>query len=218
MPTYSSSDSDNSRHKGSSRLFGRQRSLHEALGGGKVADVLLWKDKAVSGGMLIGATVLWFLFEVAEYHFITLMCHIILALMLFIFVWSNVAPLVQRDPPRSHQFRLSETACKYAFSKINSILMKLYDLSCGRDWKLLFAVIGVLWVLSVVGNYVNSHNLLYLVFICLETLPALYERYEKEVDYIAGKSSRDVKKLYSKFDSRVLDKIPRGPVKEKRHK
>lgn len=52
----------------------------------------------------------------------------------------------------------------------------------------------------------------------METLPALYERYEREVDYIAGKSSQDVKKLYDKFDSKVLDKIPRGPVKEKKFK
>ncbi|KAK4763851.1 hypothetical protein SAY87_013289 [Trapa incisa] len=218
MPIYSSSDSDNSLHKGSTRLFGRQRPLHETLGGGKVADVLLWKDKAVSGWMLIGATLIWFLFEVAEYHFITLMCHVILVLMFIIFIWSNIAPLVQRDPPRAHEFLLSESSCKYAFSKVNSILVKLYDLSCGRDWKLFFAVIGFLWVLSIVGNYVNSHNLLYFVFICLETLPALYERYEREVDYMAERGSQDVKKLYNKFDSRVLAKIPRGPVKEKRHK
>lgn len=50
----------------------------------------------------------------------------------------------------------------------------------------------------------------------METLPALYERYENEVDYLAGKSRKDVKKLYRKFDSNVLDKIPRGPVRGKK--
>lgn len=50
----------------------------------------------------------------------------------------------------------------------------------------------------------------------METLPALYERYENEVDYLAGKSSRDVKKLYKKFDSKILDKIPRGPTRQTR--
>lgn len=52
--------------------------------------------------------------------------------------------------------------------------------------------------------------------VCLETLPALYERYEEEVDHLATKGNRDAKKLYKKFDSKVLNKIPRGPVKEKR--
>lgn len=48
------------------------------------------------------------------------------------------------------------------------------------------------------------------------TLPALYERYQDEVDYLAGKGSRDVKKLYKKIDHRILNKIPRGPIKEKK--
>lgn len=53
-------------------------------------------------------------------------------------------------------------------------------------------------------------------FLCLMTLPALYERYQHEVDYLAVKGSRDLKKLYRNFDHRFLNKIPRGPVKEKK--
>ena len=56
----------------------------------------------------------------------------------------------------------------------------------------------------------------YQGFVSLETLPALYERYEELVDAIAGKGNRNVRKLYKKFDSKVLNKIPRGPVKEKK--
>lgn len=57
-----------------------------------------------------------------------------------------------------------------------------------------------------------------LVFLCIQTLPALYDQYEDEVDYLAGRGSRKLKKVYRKFDSKVLDKIPRGPVKEKKSK
>lgn len=53
-------------------------------------------------------------------------------------------------------------------------------------------------------------------FLGLETLPFLYEKYESEVDYLASKGNRDAKKLYKKFDAKVLNKIPRGPVKEKK--
>lgn len=57
-----------------------------------------------------------------------------------------------------------------------------------------------------------------LVFLCIQTLPALYDQYEDEVDYLAGRGSRNLRKVYRKFDSKVLDKIPRGPMREKKSK
>lgn len=53
------------------------------------------------------------------------------------------------------------------------------------------------------------------VYISLQTLPFLYERYEAEVDYYAVYLWRQGRRLYRKFDSKILNKIPRGPVKEK---
>lgn len=50
------------------------------------------------------------------------------------------------------------------------------------------------------------------------TLPALYERYQNDVDYLASKGNRDIKKLYRKIDTKFLNKIPRGPVKENKKK
>ncbi|KAJ0105021.1 hypothetical protein Patl1_19174 [Pistacia atlantica] len=52
------------------RLFGRQRSVRAILGGGKVADILLWKNKTAAASLLIGMTVIWFLFEVMEYRLV----------------------------------------------------------------------------------------------------------------------------------------------------
>ncbi|KAL6010339.1 hypothetical protein ACLOJK_000770 [Asimina triloba] len=40
------------------------------------------------------------------------------------------------------------------------------------------------------------------------------ERYEDEVNYVVGKGTSDLKELYKKFDSKVLNKIPKGPVKD----
>jgi len=57
----------------------------------------------------------------------------------------------------------------------------------------------------------------YQGFVCLQTLPFLYNKYEDEVERYAGKLTREVKKMYRRFDSNVLNKIPRGvPVKEKK--
>lgn len=103
------------------KLFGAGRPIRDALGGGKgklythihtyiyiwtlfslyqkwyilnaVADLLLWKDKKVSGAVLGGVTVVWFLFEIVEYNFITLLCHITITTMLLLFIWSAIANL-----------------------------------------------------------------------------------------------------------------------------
>ena len=53
-------------------------------------------------------------------------------------------------------------------------------------------------------------------FVCLQTLPFLYNKYEDEVDKYAGKLIRRARKMFKSFDSNVLNKIPRGPVKEKK--
>lgn len=55
------------------------------------------------------------------------------------------------------------------------------------------------------------------VLLCMVTLPVMYERYEHEVDYLASKGIQEVKRLFNTLDSKVLNKIPRGPVKEKKH-
>ena len=55
------------------------------------------------------------------------------------------------------------------------------------------------------------------MYVGIATLPALYERYEDHVDSFAGKRSQDMKKLFENFNSKVLDKIPRGPTNVKKH-
>lgn len=58
----------------------------------------------------------------------------------------------------------------------------------------------------------------YQGFLCIATLPALYEQYENEVEHLASKGHKDIKKIYKKVDSNILNKIPRGPVKGKKLK
>lgn len=50
----------------------------------------------------------------------------------------------------------------------------------------------------------------------METLPTLYERHQSEVDNLVAKVYLELTSFYRKFEHTVLDKIPRGPVKEKR--
>lgn len=230
MPKYdTSSDSDYeiSRHRqqgqgqGRGRLFGRQRPMHQLLGGGKVADVLLWRDPKISAALLIGVTSIWFLFEVVEYNLVSLLCHICITTMLVIFLWYQTSYYMNWNPPNipellwKHEAALKETASIF-HRKSNQLLAKFLDIACGRDVAGFFLTIISLYILSVIGSCCSFLNLLFLGFLGSLTLPYMYDRYENEVDYLAGRLNKEVKRSYKKFDTNVLNKIPRGPVKDKK--
>jgi membrane glycosyltransferase len=96
----SSSDSDGERTADLKakiyRLFGREKPVHSVLGGGKPADLFLWRNKKISVGVLAGATAIWLLFEVMDYHLLTLLCHCIILTLAMLFLWSNASTFINK--------------------------------------------------------------------------------------------------------------------------
>ncbi|XP_013716076.2 LOW QUALITY PROTEIN: reticulon-like protein B14 [Brassica napus] len=197
----------------------KRRSLYHNLGGGHFADVMFWKNKKESGTILAVFTLIWFLFEVVEYPFITFICQILLVSIFIFLIWSYIgsSQLIHREPPSINDLKISESTWRFLFNKINWFIIKLYDISSGKDFRLLVLAVVSLWILSVVGNYFSSLTLLYIVFVALETIPMLYELYEEELNYAASKSGRDMKKLFNDFNSKVINKIPKANAKTRRH-
>ncbi|XP_058193711.1 reticulon-like protein B9 [Rhododendron vialii] len=219
--TSSSSDSDDDRIA-KAKPFGRQRPMRDILGGGKVADVLLWKDKALSAAILIGIGALWYLFEVIGYNFLTLLCHTIIFAMVIIFVWDKVADIFKWPPPRIPQ-TLSDSSmvreiAAFCRAKLEAFLSIFFNVARGSDFGQFLLVVVTLWILSTVGNYISSLNLLFFGCLCLETLPYLYDQYEEEADYLLARTFRMMKKTYKKLDKEYIRKIPRGPVKVKKQR
>ncbi|XP_047055622.1 reticulon-like protein B2 [Lolium rigidum] len=217
MPPHFPSNPDHGPHV--ARPYHRHKSIHRLLGGGKAADILLWKDRNLSAGVLAGATLIWFLFDVVEYNIVPLLCQIAIFNMLVIFIASNAAPLFDIDPPRipqvvisEHTFREMALTIRY---KLTNAVSLLYDIACGKDLKKFLLVVGSLLVLSVIGGSCSFTSLLYLGFLCALTLPVLYQRYEPEMDHLVARGGEDIKKFYEKIDANLLNKIPRGPVKTK---
>ncbi|OEL16249.1 hypothetical protein BAE44_0022732 [Dichanthelium oligosanthes] len=101
--------------------------------------VLLWRNKNLSAGILIGATLVWFLFNVVEYNVVTLLYHIALLGMLLLFIWSNAAPLFERRPPQIPEVIVSEQAfreiAQATHYKLAHFVSILYDIACGKDLK-----------------------------------------------------------------------------------
>ncbi|KAK9724702.1 hypothetical protein RND81_05G093200 [Saponaria officinalis] len=202
------------------RLFGRQQPVHKVLGGGKPADIFLWRNKKISGTVLSVATVIWFLFELLEYHLLTLVCHILIFTLAVLFLWSNASTFINKAPPRIPDVHIPENALlEFASAlrfEINRALAVLRDIASGKDLKKFLAVIAGLWVVSVVGGWFNFLTLVYLLFVLLHTVPVLYEKYEDQVDAYAEKALVELKKHYAVVDEKVLSKIPKGPLKDKK--
>ncbi|CAN1178232.1 Reticulon-like protein B1 [Linum perenne] len=226
------------------RLFGREQPVHKVLGGGKrrllhfrlefvhqlcfihfiAADVFLWRNKKISAGVLGGVTAAWVLFELLEYHLLTLVCHALILALAVLFLWSNASTFINKSPPHIPQVHIPEDAVLQFASalriEINRGLAALRDIASGKDLKTFLAVIAGLWVLSILGSCCNFLTLFYIAFVLLHTVPVFYEKYEDKVDAYGEKAWIEIKKQYAVFDekvlSKVLSKIPRGPSKDKK--
>uniref|UniRef100_A0A803NNM8 Reticulon domain-containing protein n=1 Tax=Cannabis sativa TaxID=3483 RepID=A0A803NNM8_CANSA len=72
----------------------RRISVHQALGGGYVSDVLLWKKWSVGVAVLLSSTALWFLFERAGYNPLSFVANVLLLLVVILFFWAKSASLL----------------------------------------------------------------------------------------------------------------------------
>ncbi|XP_071742341.1 reticulon-like protein B9 [Rutidosis leptorrhynchoides] len=211
----SSSDSDHENtHQDTIKLKGY---FHSIIGQGQVSDVLLWRNTRLSASILLGVTAIWSLFEVYEYNIISFICHVSILAMLIIYITYAMAKYTQWDLPDFEEITIPESTFKWLYKKTNSLLLQFYYTASGEDITTFFLTMAFLWMISVIGSHFSSLNLLYLCFLCIEILPALYERNEHEVDYLVNKGIRDMKHLMEQFGSNILNKIPRGKVKEKKH-
>ncbi|KAL9254408.1 Reticulon-like protein [Drosera capensis] len=187
------------------RLFGRQRPLHHVLGGGKAADVLLWRNKKASATVLGTATMIWVLFEIVEYHLLTLVAHILIFTLAALFIWANATTLVKKSPPRIPVIELpSKPLLELASTvtvEINRGLALLREIALGRNLKKFLIVIVSLWVLSIIA------------FVVLHTVPVLYEKHENKVDSYAEVATAELKKHYTFVRDKYLSKIPISPLK-----
>ncbi|CAN0891786.1 Reticulon-like protein B5 [Linum grandiflorum] len=222
----SDSDDDNKPSKAEAvkskiyRLFGRDKPVHKVFGGGKPADVLLWRNKKVSGAAISVATAIWVLFELMEYHLITLVCHISILTLAILFLWSNASTFINKSPPQIPEVVIPEkcihdvaSALRYEFNRGSTVVR---EIASGRDIKKFVIVIAGLWFISIIGSCCNFLTLFYIVFVLLHTLPVLYEKYDDKVDAFAEKAMIELKKQYAVFEANVLSKIPKGPLNKKK--
>ncbi|KAL1296463.1 reticulon-like protein B1 isoform X1 [Arachis ipaensis] len=195
------------------RLFGREQPVHKVLGAGKAADIFLWRNKRSSGMVLGAGTMLWFFFERMEYHLITFICHFLIVSLAALFLWSNASVFIHnRAPVQVPQVAIPEDCLIHIVKalrfEINRAFLLLREIGTGRDIKKFLTVVGILWLISLVGSCFNFLTLFYLCFLLLFTLPLVYEKNEDQIDALAEKAMIEIKKQYAVLDAKVLSQIP----------
>ncbi|PKA67222.1 Reticulon-like protein B16 [Apostasia shenzhenica] len=197
---------------GGYRLFDRQRSVHQIIGGGKAADIILWKSWGFSVVVIFVVTVAWFLFERSGLSFLTIISDVLLILIVLRFVWVNSASLLKKAPKPLPELVLSEEMVNSAAAsfrvKLNNMLLVAHDIALGKDFKSFFQVVIFLWLLSVLGGLFSFVTLAYVGSVVLITIPALYNKYEEHVDKYAGLVHQKFTKHYKVVDENVLRRLP----------
>jgi len=198
---------------------GYRFSVHQIAGGGKAADIILWRRGRVTIGVIFGATVAWWLFEKSGLSLLTICCDIFLILIVLQFLRVKIAGLLNRQPRPLPELVLSEEMVSNAAAsfrvKVNNMLMIAHDITLGKDFRLFFQVVLVLWLLSVIGNFCSSITLAYIGTIALVTIPALYNKYQRPVDRYAGMVHRNISRHYKIVDENVISRLPRRFITDK---
>lgn len=203
----------------SDRLFNRQRTVHQILGGGLVADVMLWRQKNLTVGILLVTLAAWVVFELSGYTLLSLVSSVFLLLVSILFLWAKSAAILNRPAPPLPNLYLSEEivneVAAFIRTRTNTLLQVSQDIALGKDSRMFFKVAAYLWLISVVGGLTDFLTLGYISLVIVLTVPGLYERYEDYIDRYVMMGYRKLQLLYMKLDEECISKVQKW-ILEKR--
>ncbi|XP_054802373.1 reticulon-like protein B11 [Prosopis cineraria] len=190
----------------------RRISVHQALGGGLAADVLLWRKWYGGVVVLVSETILWLVFERAGYNLISFVANVLLLLVVFLFFWAKAASLLNRSlPPLPDLIISEESICNAADILqiwINRAMYIAHDIAIERNLVLSIQVAAVFLVISVIGSLFNFLTLIYLGVLLSLSVPLLYDKYQDRIDNKMYTMHQIIQTQYRKFENNVLRNIP----------
>ncbi|KAM7470463.1 hypothetical protein LguiA_008646 [Lonicera macranthoides] len=190
----------------------RRISVHHALGGGPVADVLLWKKWYGSVIMLIASTALWILFERAGYNLLSFVSNVLLLLVVILFLWARSALILNRPLPPLPDLEVSEESILKVVNEsrvwINHVLSIARDIAIGGDFKRFLQVAFGFWLISYIGSFCNFLTLFYAVVLLSLSVPLVYDKFQDRIDEKLHIAYKAIQIQYKKIDDIVLRKLP----------
>ncbi|XP_057512181.1 reticulon-like protein B12 [Actinidia eriantha] len=204
----------------SDRLFNRQRTVHQILGGGFVADVMLWRRKNLTVGILVVTLAVWLVFEKSGYTLLSLVSSVLLLLLAILFLWAKSAAILNRPPPPLPDLYLSEELVNdlsgFLRSHINALLSVSKNVALGKDTTMFIKVAAYLWLISFIGGLTDILTLGYTSLVIVLTIPSLYEKYEDYIDRYVLMGCRKLQQLYVEFDVVCLGRVRKWILEKKK--
>lgn len=202
------------------RLFGREKSVHELLGGGKAADILLWRRAKISAAILSSVTIVYVLFEWLGCHVLSVVSTGALIVLAVLFSWSNLATFLKRSPLNVPKPQVSEEKALHIAGvlrdQVNLVMDMLHGVVLGKDIKLFIKVEVILYIIAVVGKWADFLTLVYLGVLLLLSVPVLYERHEEKIDHTLKRGLEQTHQLQGKLHEQVVAKIPQLASREQK--
>ncbi|KAK9084178.1 hypothetical protein Scep_030649 [Stephania cephalantha] len=184
------------RREGPSKAF-------KYLGGGKVADALLWKDKRQTITLVVVLIAVYFIIA-SDYTIITFITKLFLLATVFLFIHGILPAKVlgyEIEKIPASNFHVPEEKCHSLALTVgatwNSAANTLRSLCEGKDWSLFFKVVISLLVLSFLGA-MSIQKIFVAGSLLAFTTFYVYDRKEEEIDGLINRAFSLGGKLRSK--------------------
>ncbi|KAH6773092.1 Reticulon family protein [Perilla frutescens var. frutescens] len=178
---------------------------YRALGGGAVADVLLWRKRNQSVLILVFSTFLWLLFEKAGCNLLSFISNVLFLLVVILFLWAKSAALLNRPLPPIPNLEVPEDVVVKAADEtrvcINHALSIAHDIAIGGDLKIFWQLAIGLWFISFIGSLVNFLTLVYIGVLLCFSIPLLYDKNQALIDDKLNAAYRMAQKLQNMITS-----------------
>ncbi|XP_068110536.1 reticulon-1 isoform X2 [Hyperolius riggenbachi] len=182
---------------------------------GQAIDLLYWRDVKQTG--IVFGSVLLMLFSLTQFSVVSVIAYLALAALsatISFRIYKSVLQAVQKTD-EGHPFKnyldveisLSQeqiqkyTDCVQVY--INSIARELRRLFLVQDLvdSLKFAVL--MWLLTYVGALFNGLTLLIMAVVSMFSLPAVYDKYQEQIDQYLGLVRTNMNMIVTKIQAKI---------------
>ncbi|KAF3959361.1 hypothetical protein CMV_015813 [Castanea mollissima] len=201
-------------------LTGKELSMRFLVEVSVFADVILWRRKNLTVGILLVTLAVWLVFERSGYTLLSLVSSVFLLLIAILFSWAKSAAILNRPAPPLPELHLSEEmvneVATFIRLRVNTLLSVSQDIALGKDSRLFFKVAACLWLISFVGGLTDFLTLGYTSLVVSLTVPALYESFEDHIDKYVILAYKNLHQLYVKLNKEYVSRVQKWILEKKK--
>ncbi|GAB4848940.1 hypothetical protein Ancab_003752 [Ancistrocladus abbreviatus] len=177
-----------------------------------VRDIILWKRWKFSATILLIATTIWALLEIYQFKFVTVASWAAMAMLAFLFLYSNVLRLLHKEVPADvSRWEMTEEAAEKVANNgsraVEESIRWMFRVSYEREWYVFGGVVAALLLLAYVAHFFDLPTLLYIGTLMGMTLPVLYLKHQDKISNYGERMRVQSRRLYDTIDDKLLKHI-----------